>query len=66
MWKQDLEDAWVRDRCEQLDSTLELTEHHSELYELVISLRDPAEQWSTVLAQKIDSRVMRNEWATRF
>ena len=43
---------------------VKLTEHHSELYELVISLRDPAEPWSKVLAQKIDSKVMSNEWAT--
>ena len=39
LWKQDLEDEWVEDKCETFSPTLELTsEHHPELYALVESL----------------------------
>ena len=63
MWKQELEGAWVREKCEKLDSTLKLIEHHSDLYELVISLRNPSKPWSKRLEQDIDSNV-KNAWAT--
>ena len=41
MWKEDLENAWVRQKCEGLEPTLELTEHQPKLYELIMSLGDP-------------------------
>ena len=43
MWKQELEDKWVRMKCKDLDSTLALTSHHPhpELYDLLKSLQDP-------------------------
>ncbi|MXZ43679.1 MAG: hypothetical protein F4Z01_01670 [Gammaproteobacteria bacterium] len=41
MWKQSLEDAWVNQKCEELDQTLRFTsEQNSEIYNSVISLRD--------------------------
>ena len=41
MWKQSLEDAWVRKKCEELDPNLEFTpEQYPELYELVMSFED--------------------------
>lgn len=42
MWKQDLEDQWVEEKCEELSPTLELTsKHHPQLYALVTSLKQP-------------------------
>ena len=41
MWKEDLENAWVRQECERLEPTLELTVHQLELYELIMSLGNP-------------------------
>lgn len=41
MWKQFLEGAWVRKKCEELDQTLKFTsEHHPSLYKLLLSLRE--------------------------
>ena len=43
MWKEDLEDYWVKEKCEGLESILEFTlEQHPELYNSVMSLSDPA------------------------
>ena len=43
MWKQSLEDDWVRMKCKELSPTLELTsEQNPVLYELVMSL-DPSD-----------------------
>ncbi|MXZ55769.1 MAG: hypothetical protein F4077_11175 [Gammaproteobacteria bacterium] len=66
MWRQELEEAWIESKCEELDSTLELTEHHSELYQLVMSLRDPTKPWANALtfAKQKDPNVKSNEWAT--
>ncbi|MXW08172.1 MAG: hypothetical protein F4Z87_08685 [Gammaproteobacteria bacterium] len=44
MWKQDLEDSWVRRKCEELDESLELTEYQKELFKLVLSL-EPNKHW---------------------
>ncbi|MXZ55176.1 MAG: hypothetical protein F4227_08080 [Gammaproteobacteria bacterium] len=44
MWKQDLEDSWVRRKCEELDSSLWLTEHQDETFDLVLSL-EPDKYW---------------------
>lgn len=42
LWKQEFEDKWVEQRCEGLDSSLELTaEHYPELYARVMSLQAP-------------------------
>lgn len=42
LWKQDLEDEWVEQKCEGLDPTLELTaENYPDLYALVMSLQEP-------------------------
>ena len=43
MWKQELEDEWIRMKCKDLDSTLALTSHqpHPQLYDLLKSLQDP-------------------------
>ena len=41
LWKQDLEDEWVEQKCEGLDPTLELTaENYPELYALILSLNE--------------------------
>ena len=41
MWKQELENAWVRRKCNELDLSLEFTpERYPELYERVMSFQD--------------------------
>ena len=44
MWKQELEDDWVRTKCEELNPTLKLTEYHRELYALVMSFSGQEKQ----------------------
>ena len=39
MWKQSLEDTWVREKCERVNETLSL-EHHLELYETILTFHD--------------------------
>ncbi len=54
MWKQLLENDWVRKRCEELDSTLELTEHHHELTELILKQGDYYTLDSSEHAEMVD------------
>lgn len=42
MWKQDLEDVWVEEQCEELDTTLKFTpDHYPKLHSLVMSWLEP-------------------------
>ncbi|MYD46469.1 MAG: hypothetical protein F4W92_08965 [Gammaproteobacteria bacterium] len=40
MWKQSLEVAWLREKCEKIDPKLKITEVHPSLYELMSSPRN--------------------------
>ena len=40
-WMQDLKEDWLKMKCEELAPSLEFTEHYPQLYELVMSFRDP-------------------------
>ena len=40
LWKQALEDAWVKRKCEELDPTLELQEYQTELAEAFMTMAD--------------------------
>lgn len=45
IWKQALEDAWVKAKCQSLDSTLDFTELHLGLYESMKPPRLPRTLW---------------------
>jgi len=62
MWKQDLEDQWVKQKCEALDPTLELSaERYPELHALVISWdeteRTPFSKGADVLLVELAARL---------
>lgn len=59
MWKQRLADAWLHEKCELLDSTLEFTpEQYPILYETVMSFESTAERKDRIL-RKLDVKNVR-------
>ena len=55
MWRQALEDAWVRYKCEELDSTLDFTaKHHKQLRTVIKSLLDSEVGYRTLPEQLIE------------